>query len=76
MNTALKSICIEETCPSLKIRYNEHLKSTNSKVYKHIQCDGHNVPKENMKLEKYIQKNKSITNLFIDKYKEDETETN
>ena len=55
--------------------YNEHIKDKNSKIYKHINFNKHNMPKSNIKLELPLNKCRAITifeNLFIDKIKEDD----
>ena len=73
--TDCDSIYVGETGRSLGVRYNEHIKDRNSKVFRHITINGHNMPKENIRLEKPMNKCQAITiyeNMIIDKKKEND----
>ena len=69
------AIYVGETGRNLRIRYNEHMKDMNSKIYRHVKVNKHEMPLENLTLERSMEKNNCITiyeNLYIDEKKEDD----
>ena len=50
------AVYVGKTGRNLKIRYNEHLKGTNSKIYRHMKLNKHKVPLENLTPETPMEK--------------------
>ena len=66
------AVYVGETGRNLAVRYTEHLRDQNSKIYKHMIINRHNMPRTNIKLKKCMNKGRAITiyeNLIRDKEK-------